>query len=252
MFDKMLSKIGIGAAKVDTILHESEVMRGEMLTGEIRMVGGKTAQHINKLYLELQTNYLVEHEEGHSHSTCILHRLEIDDNFSLGAGEEIVYDFELQIPLEAPISFGHAHTWLRTGLDVSWAFDPKDHDKVHILPDPATEMVLVAAEQLGFQHTHHSGQCLAMHTPYGVPFVQEFEMRGTGPLGRQIEELDLLIFADEHQAQVQIELDKRNHGLMGWLADEMDLDERRLRFSLPHDAEFGPHELENILSQALH
>lgn len=253
MFDKILSKVGIGATKVDTILHESEVMRGDVITGEIRMTGGKTAQTINKLYLELQTQYTVEHDEGVSIQVMTLHRLDIDDHFTLEANEEAVYDFELQIPFEAPVSFGHTHSWLKTGLDVSWAFDPKDHDPVHILPDPATERVLVAAEQLGFHHTGHSGQCLAMHNPYHVPFVQNFDMKGshTG-MGRHIEELDFMIFADEHEAHIQIELDKRNHGLSGWLADEMDLDERHMRFNLGHDVEFTAADLESVLRAGMH
>lgn len=252
MFDKMLSKIGIGAAKVDTVLNDSEVMRGEMISGEIRLVGGKTAQEINKIYIELQTNYLKEHDEGTSTYTHTLHRVDIAEKFTLNAGEEVIYDFEMDVPLLAPVTFGHTHSWVKTGLDVSFAFDPKDHDPVVILPDPATGMVLDAAEQLGFQHTHHSGRCLAMHTHYGVPYMQEFEMKGAGPLGRKIEELDLLIVADEHEAHVQIEVDKRNHGLMGWIADEMDLDETKVRFRVPHDSQLDAAQLEQILLNAVH
>ncbi len=252
MFDKMLSKIGIGAAKVDTVLHTSEVMRGEMVTGEIHLTGGKTAQEINKIYLELQTNYLHEHDEGVSTYTHTLHRVDIAEKFVLNAGEEVIYDFELEIPLSAPISFGHTHSWIKTGLDVSFAFDPKDHDNVVITPDPATAMVLDAAENLGFQHTHHSGRCLGMHTPYGVPFVQEFELRGTGPIGRLVEELELLIVADAHEAHVQMEIDKRNHGVMGWIADEMDLDETKVRYRVPHNGHFSASELEQMIRNSVH
>ena len=251
MFDKMLSKIGIGAAKVDTVLHQVEVMRGDLLTGEIHLRGGKTETKINKLYLELQSNYIIEHDEGSHTQTITLHRLDIEDNIVLAPNEEAIFDFELQVPLESPISFGHTHSWLKTGLDVSFAFDPKDTDAVVILPDPGSQMVLAAAEDLGFHHSHHSGRCLAMHTPYGVPFVQEFELKGSGQLGRVIEELDIVLVANEDLVQVQLELDRRNHGFGGWFADSMDLDETRLRFRVHHDAEFGPHELEGILQQAL-
>lgn len=252
MFDKMLSKIGIGAAKVDTVLHNAEVMRGEVLTGEVRLQGGKTSQVINRIYVELQTNFIQEHDEGSSSHVFSLHLLEIADRFTLEANEEVIYDFELQVPLDSPLSFGHTHSWLKTGLDVSFAFDPKDHDPVVILPDPASQMVLAAAEDLGFQHTHHSGRCLALHSWGEVPFVQVFEYRGTGAIGRQFEELEIMAQADEHQSHFQIEVDRRNHGLMGWIRDGMDLDETRLRFSVPHDAHFGVHEFEQVLSRARH
>ncbi|HEY9844023.1 MAG TPA: sporulation protein [Candidatus Obscuribacterales bacterium] len=251
MFDKMLSKIGIGAAKVDTVLHEAEVMRGEVLTGEVRMVGGKSAQKINQVYLDLQTQYVEEGSNGFTTHTHTLHRLEIADAFTLDAGEEVVYDFELQIPLETPISFGSSQSWVQTGLDVSWAFDPKDHDPIQVLPDPASDMVLGAAEELGFIHSDLSGRCLAMETPFDSPFVQVFEMKSTGPIAQHVEYLNILIAADDEQAHVQLDIDRRHGGMLGWVADGMGRDVALLDFSVPHDAEFGTAELEDILRQAV-
>ncbi|MGV3524908.1 MAG: sporulation protein [Candidatus Sericytochromatia bacterium] len=252
MFDKFLSKVGIGSAKVDTVLHQNQVVRGEFIQGEIRMTGGKSDQEINKVYLELQTRFIEEHDEGSSIHTYTLHRLDIADRFVLAAHEEVIYDFELEVPFVTPVSFGPAETWIRTGLDVSWAFDPKDHDVIVVQPDAATEQVMLAAEQLGFEHTHHSGRSLAMYTHHGVPFVQEFEMRGRGQIGHLIEELEILVQADAQQAHFQLEADRRNRGPLGWMSDAMDMDEHHLRFSLPQSARFGPAELENILRRVVH
>lgn len=251
MFDKMLSKVGIGAAKVDTVLHSHEVMRGEFVTGEVRMKGGKTSQEIKRVYLELYTHYVYENEEGHEVSaSAVLHALDIDEQFTLLADEEVVYDFELEVPLVTPVSLGPTKVTVKTGLDVSWAFDPKDHDVIRVLPDPATARLLAAAEDLGFVHTHKSGRCYEMHNPSGVPFVQAFDFKGKGAIGREIEEMEMLVIANEHGAEVELEVDQRNRGVGGWIADQMDLDERKIHFELAHDQDFGPGNFEDIFEQA--
>lgn len=248
MFDKFLSKVGLGAAKVDTVLHQQSVIRGEHLQGEIRMTGGKVAQHVKRVYLELYTHYTYQNEEGYPvTSTCVLHAMDIDEEFSLLANEEVVYDFELEIPFETPLSFGKTKVQLKTGLDVDWAFDPKDLDQVEVLPDPATENILAAAEALGFEHSEESGACFEMDNPAGIPFVQNFALLGGQGIGREIEALDLLILASEAEAQVQAEIQKRSQGF----GNRGAADEVQLNFSLAHDADFGAETLASILRQAL-
>ena len=68
MFEPLLSRIGIGAATVDTVLAELSVVRGAMLKGEIRLQGGKAAQDISRIELELMTVYQQELTPGAS--TC--------------------------------------------------------------------------------------------------------------------------------------------------------------------------------------
>lgn len=250
MFDKMLSKIGIGAAKVQTTLHETEVMRGEVITGEVKMVGGKVAQDVRQVYIELQTHYIEERPDGLSTHTHTLHRLEIADAFTLNAGEEVIYDFELQIPLETPISFGNTTSWIHTGLDVAWAFDPSDNDTVQILPDPGCDMVMAAIEDMGFAHSDLSGRCLMMQSPWDAPFVQIFEMIATGPIRQHIEFLNVMLAADEDQAHIQLDVDKRHRGAFGWVLDATR-DSTLINFQVPHDAEFGAGELEEILFSAI-
>ncbi len=247
MFDKFLSKVGVGAAKVDTVLHQSSVIRGGHLQGEIRMTGGKVSQDVKRVYLELYTQYSYENDQGHlSTSTCVLHAMDIDEEFSLLANEEVVYDFELEVPFETPISFGKTKVQLKTGLDVDWAFDPKDKDLIEILPDPATENILAAAEALGFEHSNESGACIEMDNPAGTPFVQNFSLIGQQGLGREIEVLELLILASEGEAQVQVEIEKRNQGFGAHSAERL-----QLNFNLAHDTDFGPETLESILRQGL-
>ena len=60
MFDKLLSSIGIGAAKVDTRLAKKSYTVGETIEGEVFIKGGKNEQDIDNIQLTLMTDYVVE------------------------------------------------------------------------------------------------------------------------------------------------------------------------------------------------
>ena len=172
MFKKMLSKVGIGGAKVDTVLKDLPVVRGEHLSGEIQIEGGKVEQQVEQVYLELSTTYTYENDEGGiSTSSVVLHRLNIAESFELFPRELKTFNFELEVPLVSPVTVGRPVTYLRTGLDVKGSADPKDRDPVAIAPEPATEKLLKAIEALGFEHAPDSGDCIEMENASGVPYV---------------------------------------------------------------------------------
>ena len=54
-FKKLLASVGIGQAKVDTILFDEVVEPGGILTGEIQIQGGQVDQEIDKIDLCLRT-----------------------------------------------------------------------------------------------------------------------------------------------------------------------------------------------------
>ena len=54
-FKKALASIGIGGAKVDTVLENPELQPGDTLKGVIKMMGGKVDQPVDRVYLELLT-----------------------------------------------------------------------------------------------------------------------------------------------------------------------------------------------------
>ena len=62
-FNKVLGAVGIGAAKIDTLLTNTEVEPGGEVSGIVRITGGKTEQNIKKIDLDLVCNYTVEIEE---------------------------------------------------------------------------------------------------------------------------------------------------------------------------------------------
>ena len=54
---RLLSRVGIGAATVDTRLEKAEFTPGEEVRGVVEIKGGGTDQEIEGIYLAVQTYY---------------------------------------------------------------------------------------------------------------------------------------------------------------------------------------------------
>jgi sporulation-control protein len=61
------------------------------------------------------------------------------------------YPFSFPLPDETPLTMRDQPVYLRTGLDISTAIDPKDTDYIQVRPHPLMQQVLNAIENLGFQ-----------------------------------------------------------------------------------------------------
>ena len=59
-FKKALSSIGIGSAKVDTVLLQDQVQPGGVLRGRVEVNGGGIEQQIETIYLQVKTKYEIE------------------------------------------------------------------------------------------------------------------------------------------------------------------------------------------------
>ena len=66
MFKKLKASLGIGAAKVDTVLDNIEVFQGGELSGNVHIVGGDVEQQIDLINLVLNTEVKVETEDSTS------------------------------------------------------------------------------------------------------------------------------------------------------------------------------------------
>lgn len=231
MFETLLSRIGIGAATVDTVLTQSEVVRGEMMNGEIRLVGGKAPQVIHRIELELMTRYRQDLHEGSTAYDLSIKHFSLAGEFTLSAGEHKVIPFETLVPIQTPISLGPTSVWLNTDLDVPWAVDPKDVDPLTILPEPASQKLLGAFAGLGYEHTASSGTYLTMTSDADLPFMQAFSLVRTVAMADLPETLQVLVQANGYDAEIQIVLPQAE----------------RVQFRLRHEAAFGIEDLRQKL-----
>ena len=256
MFKKLLAKVGIGAATVDTRLYKDALVPGEMIEGEVYITGGDVSQEIDDIYICVLTQYKREVEDSTVTEECKLLKYCLSERFKLQPKEEKIIPFSFQLPYETPLTVGQQPVYLRTGLDISTAIDPKDTDYIQVYPHPLMQAVLDAVENLGFQlyqvnceyNPHFGGQ---------YPFVQEFEFRPFGKYQGYLDELEMIFSIYLNQLEVFLEIDKRARGFGGFLAEAFDMDERYIRFQATPDYLEAPQgELEamidDILQSSLH
>lgn len=155
MFGKLKASLGIGAAKVDTVLDSAFVYQGDMLKGTVHIQGGEVDQHIDAISLKLCTEVKVESDDGVSYQAFLLGQLQAVQPFVIGANQHKQVPFELKLDDETPITALNArknqcHVWLETTLDIDFAIDPKDRDFVEVRPLAVVSKVIAAIEQGGF------------------------------------------------------------------------------------------------------
>ncbi|ADN77050.1 SpoOM family protein [Ferrimonas balearica DSM 9799] len=220
MFKKLLASVGIGAAKVDTLILSETLVPGETMLIEIVIEGGDVPQTINGLELSLMTMAEVEHEGGESRQPVRLHHWHLDDRFTVAANERRSERFELTLPLETPITAlrctrGFSEVWLETGLDIAQGLDGRDHDPLRIAPTAAMSQVLAAVEACGFELYStdvEQGQLRGPNFASSLGCYQELEFRPTGMGAMRVKEVEVSFVAQPGVTHVMLEVDRRFAG----------------------------------------
>lgn len=162
---RVLSSFGIGAGTVETVLPKHTVQPGETIDIRVDLTGGGTDQAIEDIYFVLTSI-----ADGES---VVLDEFEIDESFTLEAGESRTFRTEMTIPPWTPLTrTGHEVT-LKTGLDISWAIDPTDVADLDVVADPYVSALFSALTSLGF--TEHAVTVEEIDWMDGCPILQRYE-----------------------------------------------------------------------------
>ncbi|MCP8970339.1 sporulation protein [Ectobacillus ponti] len=238
MFQKILASIGVGAAKVDTVLQQEHCYAGDPVRGAVRIEGGAVEQQIDSIYLVLSMLYTKEADDRKVKVQYDLDRFQLTEPILISPGEKREVPFSFLLPLETPVTFGSRSVWVSTGLDIKNSIDPTDRDYLEVLPSPLLGKVLESVQSLGFRLRQAECEELPHRLRQHVPFAQEFEFVPTsGPFHRKLDELELLVLpVAKDELEIVMEIDRKARGLAGLLSEAMDLDETRVRFRVvPQD-----------------
>ncbi|MCP2730441.1 sporulation protein [Limnofasciculus baicalensis] len=250
MFKKLLAKVGIGAATVDTRLNQDSFIPGEIIDGEVYITGGDVEQDIKEIHLYIATQYKREVDDTTVTETCELVKYCLCDTFTIAAQETKAISFSIQLPYQTPLTVKNQPVYLRTGLDVALAIDPKDIDYIHVSPHPLMDLVINNIKNIGFQL--HEVDC--QYNPRlggNYPFVQEFEFRPTGKYRGKLDELEVIFSLNADELKVNLEIDKRARGLGGFIAEAFDADEKRVHLIVTPDYLHRSDDLEAIIDGTL-
>ena len=232
MFKKLLSSVGIGAAKVDTQLTKTNYVVGEKLEGVVLIQGGQTEQEIGSIYLSLLTEYEDEFNDTKVTRTAVIDKFELLHAFKIGVNETKEVPFSFTIPNETPATLGKTNVWVQTGLDIKMAVDPQDRDYIRINPHPLVAEFLQAVENLGFRLRKVDCEKASMAFRNRLPFVQEFEFKPyRGEFAGRLDELEAVFTVSDHQVDVVLQVDRRARGFGGFLSEALEMDESYVRFS---------------------
>lgn len=252
MFNKMLSSIGIGSAKVDAQLDNTQCIAGETVKGIVKIVGGKTEQQIDQIYLSVNTKYIKERDDKKYSVDVIIDKFKITDSLVVKPEEQIEFPFSFVLPEDTPLTAGRTKVWLSTGLDIKNAIDPGDKDFIEVKPSPEVAAVLEAVHTLGFSLREVETKEAPRRFRGRLPFIQEFEyVPRSGPYKGVLDEIELL-FTPKGNGQIEVimQIDKRARGLSGLFAEALDQDESYVRFEVSKTNAPGIQEtIRNIIDQ---
>ena len=255
-FKKILASVGIGSAKVDTHLFEATAIPGGTLTGEVHVTGGGIAQEIEEIYLYVATKYRRESNDSSYYEECKLLKHRVSSGMTLQPNEKKVIPVTIEIPYQTPLTIGHHEVYIRTGLDIAMAINPKDWDYISVEPHPMMQQVLDALKLLGFRS--HKATC--EYNPRlgrNYPFVQELEFKPSGKYQKFFDELEVIFYLEPNRLEVMLEIDRRARGLVSLVEEALDVDERYDRFyvtaaDLDQPAQTLANRIEDLLHRHTH
>ncbi|MEC8208144.1 MAG: sporulation protein, partial [Pseudomonadota bacterium] len=210
MFKKILASVGIGAAKVDTVLETEHLQPGQKFNAVIVIKGGDVDQEISGLDLALMTRVKVESDDGEYFTNHVIEKWRITDIGMIAAGAEKHIPFEARLHSETPITeinagYNQSHVWLETGLDIDLALDPTDRDALHIYPNDAVSTLMEAMNRLGFSLVKadvEKGYLKAPTFQSHSGCYQELEYRPNSRSLFGLQEIELSFVPEAHKTHV--------------------------------------------------
>ncbi len=232
---RMFSSVGIGSAKVDTILAENRFAPGDIIDAEVKITGGKVEQEIDDIYFSICATYEAEVDDDKVTRVVVLDKFKASDSFVIGPGDVVELDVSLQLPFETPLSLGKTKVWVETGLDIDNAVDPGDKDHIEVIPGQLVGALFDSLQDLGFKLVE--AECEAVSAFRGEqPFVQEFEFKPHGgPFRGKLDELEVVCFPAEDDVEVFMEIDRKARGLGSFFSEMLDADESHVKFVFDTD-----------------
>jgi len=244
-FKRVMSKIGVGSATVETRLFNDLFMPGESVRGEVAVQGGSVEQNIDSIYFKIISRYEDEVEiENRAHDqdeikitrNATIMDLQISEPFVINPGQIIKFDFDFYLPSCTPVTIGKTVTWVETALNIKMALDPVDRDYINVQPHPLVDAVLGSAMDMGLEIYAVTCKPAPLAMDMGLPFLQEFALRPVeGHFKKRLEEVELIFKPSNDSLEVFMEIDRKLKGFSGRFAKMVGTDETLVRLSVNYD-----------------
>jgi sporulation-control protein len=252
IFHRVLASIGIGSAKVDTLLERPDYRPGDEVRGVVRIYGGQVGQRIDQIYLSVMTQYIREFNDRKTTQNAVIGKFKVSDPIDIRPGENYEVPIAFVLPRTTPLTVGKIPVWIKTTMDIGAAVDPTDDDRIEVRPTPHMETVLSAFQHLGFRF-RKAENLYAPRLGGAMPFVQEFEWVPTGRYKGHLDEVELVFLTmDSTHIVILLQIDRRARGIIRAFAETLDLDESHVRLSIgASDLNQGPAHIAELLNRTI-
>lgn len=247
-FKRAMASMGIGSAKIDTILEGNNFRVGEEFSGKIYVKGGNVDQYINKITVKLMTYYMTEEIKRYvdddnnekeeiitERHDVIIDKIEFVESFTIEAKQTVDFEFSFKIPEITPITLEREAVWIETDLDISSGVDSSDRDYIEILPHPYAQHIFDIFTNLGFELI----ECEQKYTDFdrrSLPIVQEFKFKPTSFLHGEVDDIEIIFNLYNHGLEILVEIDRKLRGIKGFFLECLDLDERVIRIEFDEES----------------
>lgn len=227
MLKNIFASFGFGAAKVDLILEDFRLKMGQPVAGKIVLTGGNAEQLIEGLDVAFCLSSAYQRDDDTVNVNETVATIPVTkETFKVNPGETKEYPFTFVCPEYIPVSSVNTRYYFQTNLEIKSGIDANDRDFVDVYPSGLQEYFLNGFKKLKFvpQGEGYTGK-------KGGGF-QIIQFRPTEWLRGEYDEIVFMYQPAHTQNGVAgfFELDKKGTGLLGMLADEIDLDEKKGRF----------------------
>jgi len=219
MLRKLLASVGIGKAKVDTILLVDQLRAGDSFDVEVVIKGGDVEQELNGIELAIMASAKAEANMGEDeveyNKSVVLQHWQQALDVTIQPEEVITRQFTLTLHPETPATqlFGQqiSKVWLQTGLDIKAGIDGSDKDALAILPSQTQLAVLDCIEQSGFSLYKvdiEAGGVRANNFQSHLPCYQEYEFKPNSRSLFGAREIEVTFVDNGAETGVLIEIDR--------------------------------------------
>ena len=219
-----LRALGVGGPEIDAVLDNDRVQPGGVITGTLHIRGGDADKTASHAIIEIAARITRKQGDNEVQVDEAINGVRFPGPIRLGQTHAI--PFRVDVPAHTPITTygGRNFVWLRSGLDVPWAVDPSDSDRLEIVPTHEQANVIAAMESLGFRL--YKVDIEPRSAWQGRRWVQEFEFRPSGHGNYRFDEIEI-VFEGQHgsQVDVMVQIDRAARGLGGFLIEMTGTDE---------------------------
>ena len=125
-FKNLLARIGTGAMMIHTDFEKKPYKRGETVTGEIRVIGGRVPQKALSVLIYL----MIEKEDG---EIIPFGDYKVYASFEVKAGEKVTFPFVIELPEDGPYTTENEQVFLMTNVVKLLALDQRDKQYIHVI-----------------------------------------------------------------------------------------------------------------------